>query len=146
MSIKNTQEWFREAVPNPDNHTLSVQLGCHFEEVAEMLEAVYIRDNSGDSPLWGIALDAIESLADALKFGQCHIHGTNKKMLLDAIGDQIVTATGVGTQLGMDVAGALDEINRSNWSKFEDGRPVFNENGKIAKGKDYTPPNLEPFL
>lgn len=146
MSIKKTQGWFREAVPNADNRTLTVQLGCHFEEVAEMLEAVHIVDETGDSQLWTAALGAIESLADALKFGQCHIHGANKKLLLDAIGDQIVTGTGVGTQLGMDVAGALDEINRSNWSKFENGKPVFNEHGKIAKGKNYTPPNLEPFI
>jgi len=32
------------------------------------------------------------------------------------------------------------------WSKFIDGHPVFDANGKIAKGKDYTPPNLDSFV
>lgn len=66
--------------------------------------------------------------------------------LLDALADQIVTATGVGTFLGMNVPGALAEVNRSNYSKFEDGEPVFNENKKVMKGKDYTPPDLTPYI
>ena len=66
--------------------------------------------------------------------------------LLDALVDQIVTAVGVGHMMGMDVLGALEEINRSNFSKFEDGKPVFDENGKITKGKDYVKPNLEKFV
>lgn len=66
--------------------------------------------------------------------------------LLDSLADQIVTATGVGTFLGMNVPGALAEVNRSNYSKFEDGEPVFNENKKVMKGKDYTPPDLTSFV
>lgn len=66
--------------------------------------------------------------------------------LLDSLTDQIVTATGVGTFLGMNVPGALAEVNRSNYSKFEDGEPVFNENKKVMKGKDYTPPDLTPYI
>ena len=66
--------------------------------------------------------------------------------LLDALADQIVTATGVGTFLGMNVPGALAEVNRSNYSKFEDGEPIFNENKKVMKGKDYTPPDLTPYI
>ena len=70
----------------------------------------------------------------------------NSVELLDALADQIVTATGVGTFLGMNVPGALAEVNRSNYSKFEDGEPVFNENKKVMKGKDYTPPDLTPYI
>lgn len=70
----------------------------------------------------------------------------NRLALLDALADQIVTATGVGTFLGMNVPGALAEVNRSNYSKFEDGEPIFNENRKVMKGKDYTPPDLTPYI
>lgn len=70
----------------------------------------------------------------------------NRLALLDALADQIVTATGVGTFLGMNVPGALAEVNRSNYSKFEDGEPIFNENKKVMKGKDYTPPDLTPYI
>lgn len=70
----------------------------------------------------------------------------NRLALLDALADQIVTATGVGTFLGMNVPGALAEVNRSNYSKFENGEPIFNENKKVMKGKDYTPPDLTPYI
>ena len=35
---------------------------------------------------------------------------------------------------------------RSNNSKFENGKPIFNEQGKIMKGKDYSEPDLAPFV
>lgn len=48
--------------------------------------------------------------------------------------------------MGFDMVGALKEVNASNYSKFENGKPVFNEQGKIAKGKDYFKPNLTTYL
>ena len=66
-----------------------------------------------------------------------------RKDLLDSLADQIVTAIGVGHCAGMNTPGACLEVNESNWSKFVDGKPLFNEHGKIMKGPDYAPPNLE---
>lgn len=96
------------------------------------------------------------SQIDALRAAIDHVGNLLKKdnkivikdsvELLDSLADQIVTATGVGTFLGMNVPGALAEVNRSNYSKFEDGEPVFNENKKVMKGKDYTPPDLTPYI
>lgn len=96
------------------------------------------------------------SQIDALRAAIDHVGNLLKKdnnivikdsvELLDSLADQIVTATGVGTFLGMNVPGALSEVNRSNYSKFEDGEPVFNENKKVMKGKDYTPPDLTPYI
>ena len=74
------------------------------------------------------------------------INEHEKQELLDALCDQIVTAVGVAHMLGMDIEGALNEVNNSNWSKFEDGEPVFNEQGKIAKGRDYFAPDLTRFI
>ena len=52
MSIKNTQDWFEAAVPNPSKESLGVQMGCHFEEGAEMLESM----SMGFSPLATVAI------------------------------------------------------------------------------------------
>ncbi len=46
----------------------------------------------------------------------------------------------------MDIVGALQEVNRSNYSKFVNGRAVFDENGKIKKGPDYSKPDLTKFV
>jgi hypothetical protein len=48
--------------------------------------------------------------------------------------------------MGYDLTGALAEVDGSNYSKFEDGVPVFNEQGKIRKGKGFYQPNLKPFI
>ena len=48
--------------------------------------------------------------------------------------------------LNYDVVGGLDEVNRSNYSKFVDGQPLFDENRKIKKGPQYSRPDLTPYL
>lgn len=66
-----------------------------------------------------------------------------KVELLDALADITVTTTGVAYFAKMKWDEALNEVNRSNFSKFEDGKPLLNENGKIIKGKNYFKPNLD---
>lgn len=149
MSVKEIKQWFNEAVREPTNKNIAVQLGVHFEEVAEMILAM-----EGNVP--SSAYFQLEKLATALKSGDYFNVGAMantlrsnpviREELLDALCDQIVTATGVAHMLGMDIEGALSEVNRSNWSKFVDGKPVFNENGKIAKPLSYSPPDLTRFV
>jgi predicted HAD superfamily Cof-like phosphohydrolase len=144
MSIKQTLEWFRAAVPNPDNRTLSVQVGCHLEEVAEMLMAV---TSSGDTEAaLEAAFKALHIASDGLKTGEASIECIDRVALLDSLCDQIVTAVGIAHMMGMDIEGALTEVNRANFSKFENGHPVFLEGGKIGKGADYLAPDLSRFV
>lgn len=141
--IHNIKEWFKAAKPNPSTADVCVQIGCHYEEVAEMnavlnydveymLEATALEYQMYYSGYLGAALEELS--ADA------------RVELLDALCDQIVTAVGVAYMMGMDIEGALAEVNRSNWSKFEGGVPVFNEQGKIANGVEYTPPELSDYI
>lgn len=142
--ITQTKKWFEIAVPNPTSKNISTQIGCHLEEVAEMLETIS-SVNKDDAKILASLHDAINYVADRIKQNG-GIVAKDRIGLLDSIADQIVTATGVGTFLGMNVPGALAEVNRSNYSKFEDGEPIFNENKKVMKGKDYTPPDLTPYI
>ena len=140
--IHNIKEWFKAAKPNPSTADVCLQIGCHYEEVSEMSAALCddVAYELAETALlykmnhnWYIG--AIEELsADA------------RVELLDALCDQIVTAVGVAYMMGMDIEGALAEVNRSNWSKFENSVPVFNEYGKIAKGVEYTPPELSDYI
>ena len=120
-------------------------MGCHLEEVEEMLQTIY-PNGSYDAELLQRAQDAITNLANHMKRKDDAYRIDVSTNLLDSLADQIVTATGVGVFLGMNVPGALAEVNRSNYSKFENGEPVFNENKKVMKGKDYTPPDLSKFI
>lgn len=146
-TIVNTQDWFIKAVPEPTSKNISTQIGVHLEEVAEMLLEIG-SNGSANASLLVEAINVLHALSRKMKKDETayYIDDSRSINLLDALADQIVTAVGVGTFLGMNVPGALAEVNRSNFSKFEDGEPVFNENRKVMKGKDYTPPNLTPFI
>ena len=144
MTIKQTLEWFKAAIPAPDNRTLSVQAGCHLEEVAEMLEAVTVTGADDGTP--GTAFDALHAVGSRLKTGEACIECVDRTELLDSLCDQIVTAVGIAHMMGMDIDGALAEVNRANFSKFENGAPVFLEGGKIGKGADYLAPDLSRFV
>ena len=143
MSINDTKKWFEQALPEPTAKHACIQIGCHLEEVAEMLDslgddcdAAEINDTANHYKRSAFNyISSIKSLSDQDKID-----------LLDSLADQIVTAIGVAHTFGFDIVGALKEVNRSNFSKFEDGEPVFDYNGKITKGKNYTPPNLKPFV
>lgn len=145
--ITQTQKWFEVAVPNPTSKNISTQIGCHLEEVVEMLDVLQTKYPGYKNKL-DDARKHLRFISNLLKQeeGSFFIKEEDRKELLDSLADQIVTATGVGTFLEMNVPGALAEVNRSNYSKFEDGEPVFNENKKVMKGKDYTPPDLTPYI
>ncbi len=137
-TLQKTVQWFIEAVPTPTDRNKLTQIGCHIEEFAEMMEAI------GDLAL----AKNLQRIATDYKRGEVDyaLLTIDRQGLLDSLCDQIVTASGIAQMLGMDIVGALNEVNRSNWSKFVDGRAVFDENGKIKKGPNYSKPNLAPFL
>ena len=144
--ITQTTHWFELAHADQGYQKRIVQLGVHFEEVGEMLAAL----KSGDfdtSVLLDEAQIAMETLAAHLKQNSKTLHiSAERVLLLDSLCDQAVTAAGVAYDFGFKYPQALREVNRSNFSKFVNGAPVFDENGKIKKGPDYTPPNLISYV
>lgn len=132
--------WFERAVPEPTDKNRAVQIGVHFEEVAEMAESLSQEGLAGDlNQVSGYFKEWLTLTRDHKLI--------DRKELLDSLCDQIVTAVGVAHMFGLDIAGALSEVNRSNWSKFDsNGQPIFDANGKIAKGPNYSKPDLDRFL
>ena len=137
MTIESIVQWFEIAKPEPNIKDLSTQLGCHYEEVAEMAECL------GDKNL-AVKLNTV---SHAYKQGACG-YGGDKVALLDALCDQIVTAIGVGVLMGFDMEKALEEVNASNYTKFNaDGTPYIRPDGKIGKNPEtYKEPELAQFL
>ena len=73
----------------------------------------------------------------------------NKDILevADAITDILYVTYGAGHAFGIDLDQCFDEVQNSNMSKLgENGRPIYNEAGKIMKGPKYFKPNLNKFL
>ena len=95
--------------------------------------------------------DIISEIGDLLKSAlpqsaENYLNKSDHIELLDALCDQIVTATGVAYMMGFDIEGALKEVIRSNNSKMVNGKFEFDDNGKIAKPDSYSEPDLTPFL
>ena len=141
MSISSIHEWHRRARPSPDSKAFNVQLGCHFEEIAEMLEE--LNGESGESYEILVRVNAaVHELANALKRGEVSMHVRDREGFLDSLADQIVTAAGVAHCAHMNITEATHRVDESNWSKFVVGRPHFDSNGKIAKPETYRKPDL----
>lgn len=148
-TLSRTKEWFEKAVPNPELKNFNSQLGCHFEEVQELLGPLQGSDEYTNGLLVA-AESAIARLSTHLKNSSStvlvFIAPEDQVEFLDALCDQIVTATGIAHMSGHNIVGAMNEVNGSNFSKFEDGQPLFDTNRKIIKGPGYRKPNLQPFL
>lgn len=66
---------------------------------------------------------------------------------LDAIADLIYVLIGLALKCGYDLDGAVREVHRSNMSKLgADGLPIYRADGKIMKGPNFTPPNLDAYI
>ena len=73
----------------------------------------------------------------------------NKDLLevADALTDILYVTYGAGHALGVDLDKCFEEVQASNMSKLdENGRPIYNEAGKVMKGPQYFKPNLSKFV
>ena len=71
----------------------------------------------------------------------------NLKEVADALTDILYVTYGAGHAFGIDLDKCFDEVQRSNMSKLgEDGKPIYNEHGKVMKGPKYFQPNLGKFI
>ena len=65
----------------------------------------------------------------------------------DALTDILYVTYGAGHAFGIDLDKCFEEVQNSNMSKLdENGKPIYNEFGKVMKGPNYFKPNLGKFL
>lgn len=148
--IRKIKAWFETAVPDPSPHNTSTQLAVHFEEVAEMLEALAPAGSTFPAKeQLHFSHDVMNYVQRQMKTKHIDLDLTqvNRVNLLDALCDQVVTAIGVAHMFGMDIESALLEVGDSNNSKFDsNGNPIFDAQNKIIKGPNYRKPNLTPYV
>ena len=74
---------------------------------------------------------------------------TNNDLLevADALTDLLYVTYGAGHAFGIDLDKCFDEVQNSNMSKLdENGKPIYNEAGKVMKGPNYFKPDLSKFV
>lgn len=150
--IHQIQTWCSTAVPRPESVNITTQIGVRLEEVAEMLEPISdMSMNQQTSDQLNLVLEMLRHMSKQFKSpGRGFLIDTryvDRKDLLDALCDQIVTAVGIAHMFGMDIEGALREVADSNDLKFDqNGQPIFNTHRKIIKGPSYRAPDLSPYI
>ena len=84
--------------------------------------------------------EELEELTEAMK---------NKDLLevADALTDILYVTYGAGHAFGINLDKCFDEVQKSNMSKLDsNGKPIYNDNGKVMKGPDYFKPDLSKFI
>jgi len=89
----------------------------------------------------------LELIKEELKELNEAIINKNIIEVADALTDILYVTYGAGHSFGIDLDKCFAEVQRSNMSKLdENGKPIYNENGKVMKGPNYSKPNLKQFL
>jgi predicted HAD superfamily Cof-like phosphohydrolase len=84
--------------------------------------------------------EELDELTDAIK---------NKDLLevADALTDILYVTYGAGHAFGIDLDRCFNEVQNSNMSKLDkNGKPIYNESGKVMKGPHYFKPDLSKFV
>ena len=88
--------------------------------------------------------DLIKEELDELKQA---IRDKDMKEVADALTDILYVTYGAGHAFGIDLDKCFNEVQESNMSKLGlNGKPIYNDNGKVLKGPNYFKPDLEKFL
>ena len=84
--------------------------------------------------------EELEELQQAMK-------DKNLLEVADALTDILYVTYGAGHAFGIDLDKCFEEVQNSNMSKLgSDGRPIYNESGKVMKGPNYFKPDLSKFV
>ena len=74
------------------------------------------------------------------------IQDKNLKEIADSLTDILYVTYGAGHAFGINLDKCFDEVQKSNMSKLgDDGKPIYNEHGKVMKGPKYFKPDLSKF-
>ena len=89
----------------------------------------------------------IDLIKEELKEFQEAINNKDLLEIADALTDILYVTYGAGHSFGIDLDKCFAEVQRSNMSKLgENGKPIYNERGKVMKGPNYFKPNLKQFI
>ena len=120
----------------------------NFEKVGKFMETfgqeVKTKPGLSNEKINKLRIDLIDEELNELKVA---INNKDLKEAIDALTDILYVTYGAGHAFGVNLDECFDEVQRSNMSKLgEDGKPIYNQAGKVMKGPNYFAPDLNKFL
>ena len=120
----------------------------NFESVRKFMETFgqEIKEKASfpNDKITSLRYDLIKEELDELKEA---IENKDIKEVADALTDILYVTYGAGHAFGINLDRCFEEVQNSNMSKLgSDGKPIYNENGKVMKGPHYFKPDLAKFV
>ncbi len=120
----------------------------NFESVKKFMETFgqEIKEKAGfpDEKITSLRYDLIKEELDELKEA---INNKDIKEVADALTDILYVTYGAGHAFGVNLDKCFQEVQDSNMSKLGlDGKPIYNDKGKVMKGPNYFKPDLNKFI
>jgi predicted HAD superfamily Cof-like phosphohydrolase len=120
----------------------------NFEDVKKFMETfgqmVKTEPQFPDDKTMQLRFDLIQEELNELKEA---MDTKNLKEVADALTDILYVTYGAGYAYGINLDKCFKEVQRANMSKLgKDGKPIYNEKGKVMKGPNYTKPDLKKFV
>lgn len=148
--VKAFMETFGQSAPAnltiPPLSIIQLRLKLILEEFIELAEAVLVKERvEGSNVNWLLShLEHADGCIDLLTEQDLDVDLVE---VADAITDIDYVNTGAAVAFGFNLDDTFDEVHRSNMSKLGlDGKPIYNEFGKVQKGPNYFKPNLDTVL
>lgn len=127
----------------PDTKTVKLRLALILEEFAELSEACLNLETTAAQQYLNLLSQAENSL-QALTDNDVNVDIIE---VADALTDINYVTYGAGHCFGVNLDACMEEVQRSNMSKLgSDGKPLYNDQGKIMKGPNYFKPDLAMIL
>jgi len=106
----------------------------------EIKEKANFPDEKITSLRYDLIIEEVKELEEAIK-------KRDIKEVADALTDILYVTYGAGHSFGINLDKCFQEVQNSNMSKLgEDGKPIYNDKGKVMKGPNYFKPNLRKIL
>ena len=120
----------------------------NFEKVKKFMETFgqEIKEKASfpNDKITSLRYDLIKEELDEFKEA---IDKKDIKEVADALTDILYVTYGAGHAFGIDLDKCFEEVQNSNMSKLgNDGKPIYNDKGKVMKGPNYFKPNLRKFV
>ena len=120
----------------------------NFERVRKFMETfgqeVKKKAQFPNKKIMALRYDLIKEELEELKIA---LDKNDIKEVADALTDILYVTYGAGHAFGIDLDKCFTEVQNSNMSKLGlDGKPIYNENGKVMKGPNYFKPDLTKFV
>ena len=120
----------------------------NFDEVKVFMKTygqeIKLTPDFPENKILKLRIDLIQEELDELKEA---IKNKDIVEVADALTDILYVTYGAGHSFGVNLDDCFSEVQRSNMSKLdENGKPIFNESGKVLKGPNYFKPDLKKYI